>query len=81
MEVYRYNNKIPLPLIKNDQNTLENMEENLMEHNLRVCLHCLMGIESREGKQFTKELWIDPDDAKIPCANGAKKLVLILCMN
>lgn len=64
MEVYRYNNKIPLPLIKNDQNTLENMEENLMEHNLRVCLHCLMGIESREGKQFTKEIWIDPDDSE-----------------
>ena len=35
-----------------------------MEHNLRVCLHCLMGIESREGKQFTKELWIDPDDSE-----------------
>lgn len=33
-----------------------------MEDNLKVCWHCLLGIESHEGKQFTKELWIDEDD-------------------
>ena len=29
---------------------------------LRVCKRCLMGIESHEGPQFTKHVWVDEDD-------------------
>lgn len=32
------------------------------EHNLRVCAHCLMGIECHEGKQATMTIWVDEDD-------------------
>lgn len=31
------------------------------EHNLRVCTGCLLGIESREGRQVTKEIFLDED--------------------
>ena len=31
------------------------------EHNLTVCSRCLMGIESHEGKQFTKPYYPDLD--------------------
>lgn len=33
-----------------------------MEHNLRVCKYCLMGIEAHEGRQATITLWVDEDD-------------------
>lgn len=33
---------------------------------LRVCSRCLMAIESREGKQITRQLFIDEDDPT-PC--------------
>ena len=29
---------------------------------LRVCARCLMGIECKEGKQITREIYIDEDD-------------------
>lgn len=29
---------------------------------LRVCLHCLQAIESREGRQVTREIYIDEDE-------------------
>lgn len=32
------------------------------ERRLRVCEHCLWGIESHEGAQITKRLWIDIDE-------------------
>lgn len=35
-----------------------------MEHNLRVCEHCLLAIESHEGKQFTKVIYTDENDEK-----------------
>ena len=39
--------------------------ENTMEdHNLRVCEHCLMGIECHEGKQAVMQIWVDEDDEK-----------------
>lgn len=31
------------------------------DHNLRVCEHCLMGIEAHEGKQFTRLIEADDD--------------------
>lgn len=33
---------------------------------LCVCWRCLMGIESREGKQITREIYLDEDDPR-PC--------------
>ena len=33
-----------------------------MDHNLRVCYRCLMGIECHEGKQTVTELWVDEED-------------------
>lgn len=33
-----------------------------MEHNLRVCERCLMGIESREGSQPVRRLPVDEHD-------------------
>ncbi len=35
-------------------------------HNLRVCRHCLMGIEAHEGKQFTKLIYTDGEFADDP---------------
>ena len=29
---------------------------------LRVCLHCLQAIESREGQQITRKIYIDEDE-------------------
>lgn len=29
---------------------------------LRVCEHCLMAIESREGQQITRKIYVDEDD-------------------
>jgi len=39
-----------------------NRSEEPKEHNLRVCEHCLMGIESHEGPQYTKAIYVDEDD-------------------
>ncbi len=33
---------------------------------LRVCYHCLLGIEAHEGKQITREIYLDEDD-ETPC--------------
>ena len=33
---------------------------------LRVCEHCLMAIESREGRQITRKIYLDDDDLT-PC--------------
>lgn len=41
--------------------TIKKDEENTME-NLRVCAHCLMGIEAHEGKQRTTEIFVDETD-------------------
>ena len=30
--------------------------------NLRVCYHCLLGIESHEGRQFTRPIYLDDDE-------------------
>ncbi len=35
--------------------------------NLKVCWHCLLAIESREGTQATIPLNIDPEDPDIRC--------------
>jgi hypothetical protein len=32
---------------------------------LRVCTHCLMAIESREGDQVTRKIYLDNDDESI----------------
>ena len=32
---------------------------------LRVCEHCLMAIESREGSQVTRKIYLDDDDPRI----------------
>ena len=32
---------------------------------LRVCSHCLMAIESREGNQVTRTIYLDDDDPAI----------------
>lgn len=37
------------------------------ENNLKVCEHCLMAIESREGKQVTRTHYIDEDDKEAKC--------------
>ena len=34
---------------------------------MRVCLHCLLAIESREGSQATQRIPIDPDDYESKC--------------
>ncbi len=34
--------------------------------NLCVCEHCLMAIESREGQQITRKIYLDDDDPR-PC--------------
>lgn len=39
-----------------------NRSEEPEEHNLRVCEHCLMGIESHEGSQYTKAIFVDEND-------------------
>lgn len=40
-----------------------------MENNetLKVCEHCLMAIESREGNQPTLKHYIDSDDTEAKC--------------
>lgn len=35
--------------------------------NLKVCWHCLLAIESREGQQSTVRHVIDPDDIDTMC--------------
>jgi len=35
--------------------------------NLKVCDHCLMAIESREGNQATVKHYIDSDDTETKC--------------
>lgn len=35
--------------------------------NLKVCDHCLMAIESREGNQATIKHYIDSDDTETKC--------------
>ena len=35
----------------------------MSEHNLRVCVTCLLGIESREGTQHPKVICLDEDSA------------------
>lgn len=32
------------------------------ERNLRVCSRCLMAIESREGKQVTRPIYVDSEN-------------------
>lgn len=39
-----------------------NLDEEEYDHPLRLCRHCLMGIESHEGKQFTREIYVDEED-------------------
>ena len=38
-----------------------------MKKTMRVCLHCLLAIESREGSQATQRIPIDPDDYVSKC--------------
>ena len=41
----------------------ENKEEIAMEeNNMKVCEHCLWAIQSREGNQVTRKIYIDADD-------------------
>lgn len=35
--------------------------------NLRVCRHCLMAIESREGTQVTIKHYLDSEDTETKC--------------
>lgn len=35
------------------------------DHNLRVCARCLAGIESREGAQVVRPIYIDEDDPQL----------------
>ena len=35
--------------------------------NMRVCPHCLMAIESREGTQATMKHYVDYDDVETRC--------------
>lgn len=37
------------------------------EHNLMVCERCLMGIESHEGKQFTRKYFPDLEEESGTC--------------
>lgn len=37
------------------------------EHNLTVCSRCLMGIESHEGKQFTRTYYPDLEEESGTC--------------
>ena len=38
------------------------------KHNtLRVCWRCLMAIESHEGDQITRRIYIDDDDTETRC--------------
>ena len=43
------------------------MKQVTNEENLRVCEHCLMAIESREGNQVTLVHYIDEDDEESAC--------------
>lgn len=38
-----------------------------MKKTMRVCLHCLLAIESREGSQATNRIAVDLDDHESKC--------------
>lgn len=36
--------------------------ENTERQALRVCWHCLLGIEAHEGAQYSRTIYVDEDD-------------------
>lgn len=59
MEVYKYLSDY---LVKKLENTQIKEEKPTKEPNMRVCEHCLMAIESREGNVPTLKHYVDEDD-------------------
>lgn len=44
--------------------TLDDLQPDLDDRPLRVCEHCLWGIESHEGSVRSKRISVDPEDAE-----------------